>query len=89
MNSIDYRLGESKVCEIIGPSGYGKSTLLYIMARSFKQMKGEALLNGVLLHVYKELISFVSQNLGLLPWKAVRENHLLPLSIKKETLLRK
>lgn len=86
LDSIDYTLGESEICAIIGPSGCGKSTLLHIIAGLLKQMKGEVLLNGVPLHAHKNFISFVPQNLGLLPWKTVKENCLLPLIIKKETV---
>lgn len=86
LGPIDYTLGESEICAIIGPSGCGKSTLLHIMAGLLKKTTGEVLLNGAPLNTHKDLISFVPQNLGLLPWKTVKENCLLPLTIKKEKL---
>ena len=84
LGPVDLKVEPHEICAIIGPSGCGKSTLLHLVARLIEQQTGEVLLNEVPLCAHRDHISFVPQNLGLLPWKDVRHNCLLPFAIKKQ-----
>lgn len=71
------------ICGIIGPSGCGKSTLLHGLAGVVKPNGGSILLYGEPVDPMGHSIGFIPQDFGLLPWHTVRQNCLLPFSIKK------
>jgi len=78
--------GESLV--ILGPSGCGKSTLVNTLAGTLSADSGtvEYVTDGDIkpLNPIRHKIGIIPQNCGLLPWKTVRENCLLPLKIRRE-----
>jgi len=61
------------VC-IVGPSGCGKSTLLNIVGGFLTPTRGEALVEGQLVHGPDPRRIFVFQENGVFPWLNVREN---------------
>lgn len=71
---------------IIGRSGCGKSTLLRTIAGILKPSEGSIKLDGIELDPRKNLIGFMPQSFGLLPWKTVRENIELACRIKKQPI---
>ncbi|MBR1419791.1 MAG: ABC transporter ATP-binding protein [Selenomonadaceae bacterium] len=71
---------------IIGRSGCGKSTLLKTIAGIVKPSSGKILLDGFELDPRKNLIGFMPQSFGLLPWKTVRENIELACRIKNQPI---
>lgn len=83
---------EGEVLVILGPSGCGKSTLLKTLSgnhgldsgKIFFDAKNKKERNLLSPNVHK--IGFIPQNCGLLPWKNVEKNCLLPLQIRKETI---
>lgn len=83
LGPISFNANSDDICAIIGPSGCGKSTLLNVLSGIIKNYEGEVLLNkeGLNPHIHK--IGFIPQNFGLLPWKTVEENCLLPFKIRK------
>lgn len=86
LENINFSFDSEETISIIGPSGCGKSTFLNILAGIIKNYEGEVLLNKVKLSPHIHKIGYIPQNFGLLPWKNVRENILIPFTIKKEKL---
>jgi NitT/TauT family transport system ATP-binding protein len=68
---------------LIGPSGCGKSTLLRMIADIVPPSSGRILLGNELPSAARraQAIGFVFQSATLLPWRSVRANIALPLSI--------
>lgn len=84
LGPINLQVQSDDICAIIGPSGCGKSTLLNVLSGIIKDYEGEVLLNNKELNPHLHKIGFIPQNFGLLPWKTVEENCLLPFKIRKE-----
>lgn len=53
VNQVNVQIDQEKITTIIGPNGCGKSTLLGVMANNFVPQKGEVLLDGKGLTLYK------------------------------------
>lgn len=83
LNNITLKIESGDILAIVGPSGCGKSTLLNILSGVFKQFEGEITLNGESLRDKQFNCGYVPQSLGLLSWKKVRDNILLPYKIDK------
>ncbi len=77
--SLEMKAGET--CAVIGPSGCGKSTLLKVLAGIIKNYRGTVTLDGRPLNPREIKIGFIPQNYGLLPWKTVRQNALLGITV--------
>lgn len=86
LNNINLKTTEKSIYAIIGPSGCGKSTLLKVLAGIITNNEGEVFLNEEKLNPHYHRIGLIPQNFGLLPWKTVRENLLLPFKIKREKI---
>lgn len=86
LGPISFTVNSDDICAIIGPSGCGKSTLLNVLSGIVKNHEGEVLLNNEELNPHIHKIGFIPQNFGLLPWKTVEENCLLPFKIRKESV---
>lgn len=82
LNNVNLEISDGDICAIIGPSGCGKSTLLNVLSGILKASEGEVLLGNEELSPFAHKISFIPQNFGLLPWKTVEDNILLPFKIK-------
>lgn len=83
LGPISIDIDDEDICAIIGPSGCGKTTLLNTLAGIIKNYEGEVLLDNKELNPHSHNIGVIPQNFGLLPWKTVEENCLLPFKIKK------
>lgn len=86
--SLEISKGEALV--ILGPSGCGKSTLLNALAGTMPIQDGSIDYikdnNRSPLNPKTHKIGMIPQNCGLLPWRTVRGNCLLPLKIRKEQI---
>lgn len=86
--SLEIKQGEALV--ILGPSGCGKSTLVNAMAGTLATESGRIDYikdnDRQPLNPKTHKIGLIPQNCGLLPWKTIKENCLLPLSIRKEPI---
>jgi len=82
LREINLQIKTGEIYAIIGPSGCGKSTLLKVISGLTPYSNGEILLNKEKLSVKHHTIGLIPQNYGLLPWKTVFDNILLPLNIK-------
>ena len=83
LKDISFYLEKGKTLTVVGPSGCGKSTLLNVLSGIIKNYKGEILMGTTLLKDAELKYGYVPQNLGLLPWKRVKENIMLPERISK------
>lgn len=82
LENINLQLKSGITCALIGPSGCGKSTLLNILAGLSNNYNGLIKINGQKPSPKQQIIGFIPQNYGLLPWLTVKENILLGLKIK-------
>ena len=81
LQDISFELHEGEILTVVGPSGSGKSTLLNIISGINKHYSGEILFRN---KPIKNLVrGYIPQNLGLLPWKKVRENIFLANKINR------
>ncbi|MDI6813481.1 MAG: ABC transporter ATP-binding protein [Desulfitobacteriaceae bacterium] len=72
--------GESLV--LIGSSGCGKTTLLYVMAGLLKPTEGEVQIDGKTILGPRQETGFILQEYGLFPWLTVEENVSLGLRVR-------
>lgn len=82
LGPLSMKIDKGEICAIIGPSGCGKSTLLHVLSGSIEEYQGQVILKGEKLNPKIHDIGFIPQSFGLLPWKNVEQNCLLPLRIK-------
>ncbi|SDE68730.1 ABC transporter ATP-binding protein [Sporomusa acidovorans] len=84
LKNINLELAAGETCAIIGPSGCGKSTLLKILAGIITRFDGSVLIKGQPVNPKQQIIGFIPQNYGLLPWKNIAENICLGIKIKNK-----
>ncbi len=59
---------------VLGPSGGGKTTLLYLLSGLVFPSAGQVLIDGALLTHPRPLTGLILQDYGLLPWATLRQN---------------
>ncbi len=90
IQNLSLNMKQGEALAILGPSGCGKSTLVNAMAGTIAIESGR--IDYIKDNKRQELspkthkIGLIPQNCGLLPWKTVKENCLLPLKIRKELM---
>ncbi|MDK2867728.1 MAG: NitT/TauT family transport system ATP-binding protein [Clostridiales bacterium] len=72
-------LTPEKIYAVIGPSGCGKTTMLYALSGLLPHA---AKASGTLRNDVMDSTHIVLQDFGLLPWKTVLENVMLPMVLK-------
>jgi NitT/TauT family transport system ATP-binding protein len=70
---------------MVGPSGCGKSTLLNIAAGLLAPTSGRVRVEGTDLHGLNRRATYMFQHDALLPWKSVRDNVALGLTLAGRT----
>ncbi|WP_312694597.1 ABC transporter ATP-binding protein [Caproiciproducens sp.] len=90
IGGLSLQMEQGEVLAVLGPSGCGKSTLVNALAGMLPIDSGSADFvteNGRQpLNPKTHKIGVIPQNCGLLPWKTVRDNCLLPLKLRGEPL---
>jgi NitT/TauT family transport system ATP-binding protein len=85
LQNFSLRLGQGEVLAVLGPSGCGKSTLIQVLAGMLATDSGTVTVAAdavtMPLNPKTHNIAVIPQNCGLLPWKTVRQNCLLPLKL--------
>lgn len=86
LDGLSLNIPEREIFAVTGPSGCGKSTFLHVLAGVLTEYEGEVLFDGKPLNPKSFSIGIVPQQYGLLPWKRVRENIVLPYTLRKEAI---
>ena len=84
LQDISFSIEQGRTLTVVGPSGCGKSTLLNVLGGIIKNYQGEILMGETQLRNAELTYGYVPQNLGLLAWKRVKDNILLPFKINKD-----
>ncbi|NLZ94295.1 MAG: ATP-binding cassette domain-containing protein [Bacteroidales bacterium] len=84
LKDISFSLEKGKTLTVVGPSGCGKSTLLNVLSGIIKNYEGDLFMGTQQLRNAGLTFGYVPQNFGLLAWKKVRDNILLPAKINRE-----
>ncbi len=90
IQNLSLRIEQGEALAILGPSGCGKSTLINALAGILPVDSGvmDYIKDGSRspLNPKTHKIGMIPQNCGLLPWKTVRANCLMPLKIRHESI---
>jgi NitT/TauT family transport system ATP-binding protein len=78
--ALDIQRGDS--CVLIGPTGCGKTTLLYLLAGLQRPTGGSVQINGAPVAGPRRGTSVILQQQGLFPWKNAFDNTTLGLDIR-------
>jgi NitT/TauT family transport system ATP-binding protein len=81
LDEISFAVSPGAFVAIVGPSGCGKSTLLNIAAGLLAPSSGAIRVDGAPLDGLNRRATYMFQQEALLPWKTVRENVALGLTL--------
>jgi ABC-type nitrate/sulfonate/bicarbonate transport system ATPase subunit len=79
---FDWQAGRGEAWAVLGPSGGGKTTLLYLLAGLRFPNRGTLLIDGQPLQRPRPHTGLILQDYGLLPWATVRQNAALGLQVR-------
>lgn len=82
IRNISFELEHGECLAVVGGSGCGKTTLLSILGGLLSPSEGFASLDGKNVRECKD-VAVILQDYGLFPWKTVKKNMMLPLTLKK------
>ncbi|MER5761962.1 ABC transporter ATP-binding protein [Streptomyces sp. NPDC002082] len=85
LDAVDLDVRPGEVLTVVGPSGCGKSTLLRTLAGLLPPLTGSVEQDGHPITRPDATRALVFQDDALLPWRTVRANVELPLSIRGAT----
>jgi ABC-type nitrate/sulfonate/bicarbonate transport system ATPase subunit len=80
--NFDWQVRRGETWAILGASGCGKTTLLYLLAGLQPANSGEVLVESRSLTRPRPRTGLILQDFGLLPWATVRENAGLGLKVR-------
>ncbi len=78
---FNWSVAAGEAWAILGPSGYGKSTLLYLLAGLRQPATGTVRIDGQIITRPRPRTGLILQDFGLLPWATCEENVSLGLRI--------
>ena len=81
LRRVDMDIAPGGFCSVVGPSGCGKSTLLSVISGLEKLTSGTVEVDGAPVCGPSEKIGFMPQRDQLFPWRTIRDNVTLGLSI--------
>jgi NitT/TauT family transport system ATP-binding protein len=79
---FNWQVQRGETWAILGSSGCGKTTLLYLLAGLLQPTSGEILIEGQPLTRPRPRTGLILQDYGLLPWATVRDNAELGLRVR-------
>jgi len=80
--NFDWQIQRGQTWAVLGTSGCGKTTLLYLLAGLQKANQGQVLIDGAALARPRPRTGLILQDYGLLPWATVRQNAELGLKVR-------
>lgn len=96
INNCNFSLSGNGLTAIIGPSGAGKTSLLYCLSGIDEPSSGKVIINDNDIYSFKrnmrskylrENIGFIFQNYNLIPYLTVKENILLSQKLANKKIL--
>jgi ABC-type nitrate/sulfonate/bicarbonate transport system ATPase subunit len=81
-DAFSWAVERGEAWAVIGASGCGKTTLLYLLAGLRQPTAGQVLIDGQRLTRPRPRTGLILQEYGLLPWATVRDNAALGLRIR-------
>lgn len=81
VQELSLSVSDHEFVSILGPSGCGKTTLVRCVAGLISPAYGQIALDGLPVTRPSPKMSMVFQGIGLVPWKAVRENVAMGLEL--------
>ena len=81
LDETNLRIGLGDFVALVGPSGYGKSTILKLVGGLIRASSGYVYVAGRELGAEPIRIGMAFQNPTMLPWLRIRDNVMLPLKI--------
>ena len=81
LDGFDMSVPEGGFVAVVGPSGFGKSTLTRLIAGLMKPDSGEVWLHGQQVTSPRASVGMAFQNPVLLEWRSILKNIMLPLEI--------
>ncbi|AXH98258.1 ABC transporter ATP-binding protein [Sporosarcina sp. PTS2304] len=82
LDQVSLRVQEGEFVSIIGPSGYGKSTLFRLVTGLDNPQSGQIFLNGEASANRLGKVGYMPQQDLLMPWRTILENVRLPLELQ-------
>src|SRR3989338_2832413 len=82
LTNINLHVEKGELVALIGPSGCGKTVFLDCISGLLTHDTGEILVGDNAINKGKHFVSYLLQNDGLLPWRRIIDNVMLPLEIK-------
>ncbi|PIC62706.1 ABC transporter ATP-binding protein [Sporosarcina sp. P13] len=82
LDHVHLRVHEGEFVSIIGPSGYGKSTLFRLITGLENPDGGQILVNGEASDNRLGQVGYMPQQDLLMPWRTILENVRLPLELQ-------
>jgi ABC-type nitrate/sulfonate/bicarbonate transport system ATPase subunit len=81
-NDFNWHVQRGETWAVLGTSGCGKTTLLYLLAGLQFPTSGQIMIDGQLLTRPRPRTGLILQDYGLLPWATVRGNAELGLKVR-------
>ncbi|MEM7737039.1 MAG: ATP-binding cassette domain-containing protein [Deinococcota bacterium] len=82
LEGFNWQLEAGQMWMVLGPSGIGKTTLLYLIAGLRKAQVGQVMVEGEVISKPPSNIGLMLQDYGLLPWYKVEANVALGLRLR-------
>ena len=83
LGRVDMDIAPGEFCSVVGPSGCGKSTLLSVISGLEPLTAGTVEVDGAPVCGPSEKIGFMPQRDQLFPWRTIRDNVTLGLTVAK------
>jgi len=81
LGGLTFQVAEGEFLCLVGPSGYGKTTLLRLLAGLEQPKRGRVCLAGEVVDQPRRNVGIVFQDPTLMAWRTVEANVALPLEI--------
>jgi NitT/TauT family transport system ATP-binding protein len=82
-SNFSWSIARDEIWSVIAPSGYGKTTLLYLLAGLYLPAAGKISIHGEPLLGPRLSTGLILQDYGLLPWSTAFDNVSLGLKIRR------
>ena len=85
LDDVSFEVMEGDFVCIVGPTGCGKTTFLNTITKLYAPTSGEILVDGQLVDLKRNNISYIFQEMSTMPWRTVEQNIAYCLEIRGGT----